>query len=61
MEIFNATNLLYIWGGFVKTIEISALSIFFSLIFGTVLLLLLLVNIRHIRDLGGKNKKKGDR
>lgn len=29
MEIFNATNLLYIWGGFVKTIEISALSIFF--------------------------------
>ena len=33
MEIFNATNLLYIWGGFVKTIEISALSIFFSLIF----------------------------
>lgn len=28
MEIFNATNLLYIWGGFVKTIEISALSIF---------------------------------
>ena len=37
MEIFNATNLLYIWGGFVKTIEISALSIFFSLIFGTVL------------------------
>ena len=39
MEIFNATNLLYIWGGFVKTIEVSALSIFFSLIFGTVLAL----------------------
>ena len=39
MEIFNATNLLYIWGGFVKTIEISALSIFFSLIFGTALAL----------------------
>ena len=39
MEIFNATNLLYIWGGFVKTIEISALSIFFSLIFGTLLAL----------------------
>ena len=39
MEIFNATNLLYIWGGFVKTIEISALSIFFSLILGTVLAL----------------------
>ena len=35
----GATNLLYIWGGFVKTIEISALSIFFSLIFGTVLAL----------------------
>ena len=42
MEIFNATNLLYIWGGFVKTIEISALSIFFSLIFGTVLALSLI-------------------
>ena len=39
MEIFNATNLLYIWGGFVKTIEISALSIFFSLIYGTLLAL----------------------
>ena len=40
MEIFNATNLLYIWGGFVKTIiEISALSIFSPLIFGTVLAL----------------------
>ncbi|WP_321972064.1 amino acid ABC transporter permease [Paratractidigestivibacter sp.] len=40
MEIFSATNLLYIWGGFVKTIEISALSIFFSLIFGTILALI---------------------
>ena len=36
MEIFNATNLIYIMGGFVKTIEISALSIVFSLIFGTI-------------------------
>ena len=40
------------------TPEINALS---TLMFGTVLLLLLLVNIRQIRDLGGKNKKKGDR
>lgn len=39
MEIFSATNMLYIWGGFVKTIEISALSIVFSLIVGTVLAL----------------------
>lgn len=36
MEIFNATNLVYILGGFVKTIEISALAIVFSLIFGTI-------------------------
>ena len=40
------------------TPEINALS---TLMFGTVLLLLLLVNIRQIPDLGGKNKKKGDR
>ena len=40
------------------TPEINALS---TLMFGAVLLLLLLVNIRQIRDLGGKNKKKGDR
>ena len=32
MEIFNATNLVYIMGGFVKTIEISALSIVCSVI-----------------------------
>ena len=37
MEIFSATNLAYIFGGFVKTIQISALSIVFSLIAGTVL------------------------
>lgn len=39
MEIFNATNLIYILGGFVKTIEISALAIVCSLILGTVLAL----------------------
>lgn len=39
------------------TPEINALS---TLMFGAVLLLLLLVNIRQIRDLNGKNKK-GDR
>ena len=39
MEIFNATNLVYIWGGFVKTIEISVLAIICSLILGTVLAL----------------------
>lgn len=36
MEIFNATNLIYIMGGFLKTIEISALAIVFSVLFGTV-------------------------
>lgn len=37
------------------TPEINALS---TLMFGAVLLLLILVNIRQIRDLGGKNKKR---
>lgn len=36
MEIFTATNLIYILGGFIKTIEISVLAIIFSLILGTV-------------------------
>ncbi|MDY4041805.1 MAG: amino acid ABC transporter permease [Collinsella sp.] len=36
MEIFNATNLIYIMGGFLKTIEISALAIVFSVLFGTI-------------------------
>ncbi|WP_321973510.1 amino acid ABC transporter permease [Paratractidigestivibacter sp.] len=49
MEIFSATNLLYIWGGFVKTIEISALSIFFSLIFGTILALIKAYASRPLR------------
>lgn len=39
MEIFNATNLVYIMGGFLKTIEISALAIVCSIILGTVLAL----------------------
>ena len=39
MEIFNATNLIYILGGFVKTIEISVLSIICSLVLGTLLAL----------------------
>ena len=39
MEIFNATNLVYILGGFIKTIEISVLAIIFSVILGTVLAL----------------------
>ena len=37
MEIFNATNLIYIMGGFVKTIQISVLAIVFSIALGTVL------------------------
>lgn len=39
MEIFNATNLIYILGGFVKTIEISVLAIVCSLVLGTILAL----------------------
>lgn len=39
MEIFNATNLIYILGGFVKTIEISVLAIVCSLMLGTILAL----------------------
>ncbi len=39
MEIFNATNLVYIMGGFLKTIEISALAIVCSIVLGTVLAL----------------------
>ena len=31
MDIFNATNLVYIMGGFVKTIQISVLAIIFSI------------------------------
>ncbi len=40
MEIFNDTNMIYVMGGFVKTLQISALSIIFSILFGTVLALL---------------------
>ena len=39
MEVFNATNLIYIMGGFLKTIEISVLAIVFSIVLGTVLAL----------------------
>lgn len=39
MEVFNSANVMFMLGGFVKTLEISALAIFFSLIFGTVLAL----------------------
>ena len=39
MEVFSSANVIFMLGGFVKTLEISALSIFFSLIFGTVLAL----------------------
>ena len=39
MEVFSSANVMFMFGGFVKTLEISALSIFFSLIFGTVLAL----------------------
>lgn len=39
MEIFNATNLAYIMGGFLKTIEISVLAILCSIVLGTVLAL----------------------
>ncbi len=40
MEIFNDTNMVYVMGGFVKTLQISALSIIFSILFGTALALL---------------------
>ncbi|WP_293814530.1 amino acid ABC transporter permease [uncultured Parolsenella sp.] len=39
MEVFSSANVIFMLGGFVKTLEISALSIFFSLIFGTILAL----------------------
>ncbi len=49
MEIFNVTNLVYIMGGFVKTIEISALSIVCSVILGTVLALVKAYGPRPLR------------
>lgn len=39
MEVFSSANVMFMLGGFVKTLEISALAIFFSLIFGTILAL----------------------
>ena len=37
MGVFTATNVAFMLGGFVKTIEISALSIILSVALGTVL------------------------
>ena len=39
MEIFNQANVTFILNGFIKTLEISALAIVFSIIVGTVLAL----------------------
>lgn len=39
MEVFSSANVMFMLGGFVKTLEISALAIFFSLIIGTILAL----------------------
>ncbi|MEE1372750.1 MAG: amino acid ABC transporter permease [Parolsenella sp.] len=39
MEVFSSANVMFMLGGFVKTLEISALAIFFSLILGTILAL----------------------
>lgn len=39
MEVFSSANVMFMLGGFVKTLEISALAIFFSLISGTILAL----------------------
>lgn len=49
MEIFNATNLVYILGGFIKTIEISVLSIICSVVVGTVLALIKSYGPRPLR------------
>ena len=49
MEIFNATNLVYILGGFAKTIEISVLAIICSIILGTVLALVKSYAARPLR------------
>ena len=39
MEVFSSANVMFMLGGFLKTLEISALAIFFSLILGTILAL----------------------
>lgn len=49
MDIFNATNLVYIMGGFVKTIQISVLAIIFSIVLGTVLALVKSYGPRPLR------------
>ncbi len=49
MELFTPDNLGFMLGGFVKTLEISVLAIFFSLIIGTVLALLKSYAVKPIR------------
>lgn len=49
MDIFNVTNLVYIMGGFVKTIQISVLAIIFSIVLGTVLALVKSYGPRPLR------------
>lgn len=49
MDIFNATNLVYITGGFVKTIQISVLAIIFSIVLGIVLALVKSYGPRPLR------------
>lgn len=49
MDIFNATNLVYIMGGFVKTIQISVLAIIFSIVLGTDLALVKSYGPRPLR------------
>ena len=49
MDIFNATNLVYIMGGFVKTIQISVLAIIFSIVLGPVLALVKSYGPRPLR------------
>ena len=49
MDIFNATNLVYIMGGFVKTIQISVLAVIFSIVLGTVLALVKSYGPRPLR------------
>lgn len=49
MDIFNATNLVYIMGGFVKTIQISVLAIIFYIVLGTVLALVKSYGPRPLR------------
>lgn len=49
MDIFNSANLGFIMLGFVKTLEISALAIVFSIAFGTVLALVKSYAVKPLR------------